>query len=231
MRGKVISSKCCDDLFWDHPRLCGEKLWRCKERRVVLGSPPPMRGKVIYDSGKPNVVRITPAYAGKRLARVFVHFASRDHPRLCGEKRCSTRYRSDATGSPPPMRGKVVQVNQLQTRFQDHPRLCGEKFLTTEKINLMLGSPPPMRGKVFNQIDQKQLPRITPAYAGKSAQIEQAKFVPQDHPRLCGEKTLKIRFFRTLIGSPPPMRGKVIYIIQTLSDFRITPAYAGKRQR
>ena len=24
-----------------------------------------MRGKVIYDSGKPNVVRITPAYAGK----------------------------------------------------------------------------------------------------------------------------------------------------------------------
>ena len=33
------------------------------------------------------------------------------------------------------------------------------------------GSPPPMRGKVFYQIDQEQLPGITPAYAGKRATV------------------------------------------------------------
>ena len=49
----------------DHPRLCGEKLSRCRVRHGRTGSPPPMRGKV------PQLVAamvnggITPAYAGK----------------------------------------------------------------------------------------------------------------------------------------------------------------------
>ena len=33
----------------------------------------------------PNV-RITPAYAGKSSAKSFNEAASRDHPRVCGEK-------------------------------------------------------------------------------------------------------------------------------------------------
>ena len=33
------------------------------------------------------------------------------------------------------------------------------------------------------------------------------------------------------IGSPPPMRGKDNYMTVSVDDFRITPAYAGKRSR
>ena len=49
----------------DHPRLCGEKhTWGC-DTCILVGSPPPMRGKgsVFWQ----NIVRkgITPAYAGK----------------------------------------------------------------------------------------------------------------------------------------------------------------------
>ena len=33
-----------------------------------------------------------------------------------------------------------------------------------------------------------------------------------------------------LTGSPPPMRGKATIVIFFLPHFRITPAYAGKRQ-
>ena len=40
---------------------------------------------------------------------------------------------------------------------------------------------------------------------------------------------LKIRFFRTLIGSPPPMRGKDQCITVFRDVLGITPAYAGKR--
>ena len=45
-----------------------------------------------------------------------------------------------------------------------------------------------MRGKV-EQREQMQISiRITPAYAGKSAQSSVVANSAQDHPRLCGEK-------------------------------------------
>ena len=30
----------------------------------------------------------------------------------------------------------------------------------------------------------------------------------QDHPRLCGEKSMKLTVAKRYLGSPPPMRGK-----------------------
>ena len=52
-------------LFWDHPRLCGEKLYRQRALWVQSGSPPPMRGKAWAEAKAPADDRITPAYAGK----------------------------------------------------------------------------------------------------------------------------------------------------------------------
>ena len=53
----------------------------------------------------------------------------------------------------------------------------------------------------------------------------------QDHPRICGEKRKMLgRRFR-LKGSPPHMRGKGIEGPEPVDLSRITPAYAGKRQR
>ncbi len=52
---------------WDHPRLCGEKLIPIEFGGIETGSPPPMRGKVEEFIMKKIDVRITPAYAGKRL--------------------------------------------------------------------------------------------------------------------------------------------------------------------
>ena len=53
--------------------------------------------------------------------------------------------------------------------------------------------------------------RITPAYAGKS--------------------TLQKHLKSVNLGSPPPMRGKVLTVCLAQFFFRITPAYAGKRYR
>ncbi len=54
-------------IYWDHPRLCGEKD-RCGNcRNGEVGSPPPMRGKVAFNIFLPHFIRITPAYAGKRV--------------------------------------------------------------------------------------------------------------------------------------------------------------------
>ena len=51
----------------DHPRLCGEKTSISIFTPPALGSPPPMRGKDKNDDFGVQQIRITPAYAGKRL--------------------------------------------------------------------------------------------------------------------------------------------------------------------
>ena len=52
-------------LFWDHPRLCGEKSAIINIPPKFMGSPPPMRGKAIMYFCWSMRTRITPAYAGK----------------------------------------------------------------------------------------------------------------------------------------------------------------------
>ena len=50
----------------------------------------------------------------------------------------------------------------------------------------------------------------------------------QDHPRVCGEKHNCRRGKMGAQGSPPRMRGKALYGLQTKNETGITPAYAGK---
>ena len=73
--------------FEDHPRLCGEKGSNGCNFPVLIGSPPPMRGKANRSTIFCTLCGITPAYAGKRSIYVFHNGGYRDHPRLCGEKR------------------------------------------------------------------------------------------------------------------------------------------------
>ena len=94
----------------------------------------------------------------------------------------------DFEGSPPPMRGKVAQIqaydlyNRITPAYagksflstfrafcnQDHPRLCGEKSFEQFRTFCVKGSPPPMRGKEALYSAVQRGDRITPAYAGKS---------------------------------------------------------------
>ena len=117
----------------------------------MIGSPPPMRGKVSLNLDPNKIAGITPAYAGKRKFHGSRLCITWDHPRLCGEKLYPEKISSLCLGSPPPMRGKVRQSPQFyfsqritpayagksrRASFQaavlaDHPRLCGEK---TKKI-------------------------------------------------------------------------------------------------
>ena len=69
---------------------------------------------------------------------------------------------------------------------------------------------------------------ITPAYAGKSKSTGDVTIFQWDHPRLCGEKFLRLVQPFQLLGSPPPMRGKAQWAFHGIVTIRITPAYAGK---
>ncbi len=151
----------------------------------ALGSPPPMRGKDVFVLITIFMRRITPAYAGKRPMHQWCRkTASRDHPRLCGEKPENTA----AMQITPAYAGKRSESSGSSRKAGITPAYAGKRFFCrTMQTTIRQGSPPPMRGK------------------GSVS----CKIVFGDHPRLCGEK-----FNREYCkiwnewGSPPPMRGK-----------------------
>ncbi len=229
MRGKVWIRSPMILLFWDHPRVCGEKKSSTNAVFGPLGSPPRMRGKEPIPLCTTRTVGITPAYAGKSRFCPSSHSTSWDHPRVCGEKTTAAEPLVGVGGSPPRMRGKVLQpirpldhlgitpayagksvsLSSQVCQGVDHPRVCGEKFPRPLLVLCLSGSPPRMRGKAPNGMRPLKPSGITPAYAGKSG----ARRLPHperwDHPRVCGEKVFRTILATTTWGSPPRMRGKV----------------------
>ena len=118
---------------WDHPRLCGEKCIGKSWIFCRLGSPPPMRGKAHDYMTIYTVIRITPAYAGKRSLILYAISSKEDHPRLCGEKvKLSAQLVYDA-GSPPPMRGKGSCTEDLEFQRRITPAYAGKRRMGYKK--------------------------------------------------------------------------------------------------
>ena len=238
-----------NQIYWDHPRTCGEKFADRPSALSDQGSPPHMRGKEMNSNLVKRGHRITPAHAGKSFENVLEILQEKDHPRTCGEKLIfdgdkdyilritpahagkSKKYAHNARffhGSPPHMRGKAVPIRVAYCAYRDHPRTCGEKCQEGAEPDLLTGSPPHMRGKGIMLVEISLVMRITPAHAGKRNIVDIGKSVPEDHPRTCGEKLqVKSRLIQEQ-GSPPHMRGKVFAGIEHICRSRITPAHAGK---
>ena len=167
-----------------------------------------MRGKASLGHYITSHMRITPAHAGKSSSSVLIIYSSPDHPRPCGEKILLSCTTSPLRGSPPPMRGKVWHSRRGRVpggitpahagkrqralsplrKTQDHPRPCGEKELWERAMVQAIGSPPPMRGKDRAHERVDGLVGITPAHAGKRANLSKPMILTRDHPRPCGEK-------------------------------------------
>ena len=94
-------------LWWDHPRMGGEKLPRKFTKAANPGSPPHGRGKVNLSILEGADTGITPAWAGKSMQAALRSSSAGDHPRMGGEKPLSNVVCSTFSGSPPHGRGKV----------------------------------------------------------------------------------------------------------------------------
>ena len=209
-----------------------------------------MRGKVPNRRSTETKPGITPAYAGKSTCLILFDTLLKDHPRVCGEKRCCTALCRPGVGSPPRMRGKEdtagsldavrgitpayagkrLQERQKTLEAWDHPRVCGEKCLPPILRARHIGSPPRMRGKAVPAPMLLASAGITPAYAGKRLLRQLRHITSRDHPRVCGEKASQLHAFGFIVGSPPRMRGKAALAFFRVLCYRITPAYAGKRR-
>ena len=90
----------------DHPRRCGENVFRKVKKLVRTGSPPQVRGKLDRYAPDAFDVGITPAGAGKTISSSVHCKPQRDHPRRCGENFIVLLAEQAEMGSPPQVRGK-----------------------------------------------------------------------------------------------------------------------------
>ena len=205
-RGSSSSAVAC---LWDHPRACGEQV-RC------LRCPGCRHG-------------ITPARAGNRPATTPNSWRRRDHPRACGEQTAGQKVAALVVGSPPRVRGTVVQDQLVRAvcgitparagnstsstvrpeRGRDHPRACGEQPCSSRRSVRGRGSPPRVRGTAGCRTCRA-------AAAG-------------DHPRACGEQGPERATKPSASGSPPRVRGTVLPYLPRNAITGITPARAGNR--
>ena len=128
----------------------------------------------------------------------------------------------------PAYAGKRCLGHLFQVELRDPPRVCGEKTITTTLPWGASGSPPRMRGKGTAPPGAVLHLRITPAYAGKSRNLNGFVADQWDHPRVCGEKNIVARASFDPVGSPPRVRGKGTDEGRARQWLRITPACAGK---
>ena len=130
--GKSIPRHPPAPAWWDHPRVCGEKLFETLLLAPEAGSPPRMRGKVDH------------VLAGA--------IQNQDHPRMCGEKAAFFGDLVGAGGSPPRMRGKATRRCILQQLRGITPTYAGKSFWRCKARRRCRDHPPHMRGKEAGRV-------------------------------------------------------------------------------
>ena len=151
------------------------------------------------------------------------------------------------SGSPPRMRGQVINAGSLcrvegitpadagtsrnaliyHSIKTDHPRGCGDKPDWRHNIFQDNGSPPRMRGQGNFPLKSVREFGITPADAGTSLLSFFHSCYSWDHPRGCGDKLSTRSLSAFPEGSPPRMRGQGWDGCVGFHSAGITPADAG----
>ena len=167
--------------------MCREKFAMSCAVIVPIGSTPLLRGEVGRSHHTGLLPGIIPASAGRSQTQSSRRSATKDHPRVCGEKNTKEEGAIDPQGSPP------------------HPQ-----------------------GKVGCCVSHSRIVRITPAPAGRRTHPSPGTSASQDHPRMCGEKNRFRSDSEPVLGSPPLLRGEVVFVPIAVLYHRIIPAPAGK---
>ena len=221
-----ISATCCIS-GRDHPRVCGEQYFVWMEDGAADGSPPRVRGTAYAVNFGLMPMRITPACAGNSLSMRGNGQGRQDHPRVCGEQLRSSLWPGMKSGSPPRVRGTVVLrpsvcrgyritpacagnrrwAAALRAKLGDHPRVCGEQKTSGGKAVDIEGSPPRVRGTGTDIDHPGSRRRITPACAGNRDTNIYFFGIVKDHPRVCGEQSIRHASSSGPRGSPPRVRG------------------------
>ena len=149
----------------------------------------------------------TPAEAGKTKHGTEAHSQKAKHPRRGGEDKGAVDLVVDHRETPPPRRGRPIDVPLRTTQagntpaeagktglfycamstFRKHPRRGGEDSYEGRRGAPDRETPPPRRGRPVLKCLTIKLSRNTPAEAGKTLLLNALHLAFQKHPRRGGE--------------------------------------------
>ena len=214
----------------------------------MVGSPPLVRGGLDGGLTGHNVVRLTPARAGRTAGRRGRCGAGSAHPRSCGADVHEVCYAELEAGSPPLVRGgrpaeglglardrltparagRTAKPDTQLAQVQAHPRSCGADAANASSGRGIGGSPPLVRGGLAFGAAHTHNPGLTPARAGRTRPPTGPAPPARAHPRSCGaDRSLTLRPTPDK-GSPPLVRGGLGGCRRPARVGGLTPARAGR---
>ena len=171
--------------------------------------------------------RIIPARAGFTVSvQSNVSFLT-DHPRSRGVYTFMIPSIVMHSGSSPLARGLRAVTTPSHVTTMDHPRSRGVYQRVLRRIEFMSGSSPLARGLPPAPGRMSRRPRIIPARAGFTFNVEYAQMKGRDHPRSRGVYFSPGASSTPLVGSSPLARGLRREILVVRPVPRIIPARAG----
>ncbi len=230
-----------------HPRVRGERSRRTTRSMNNVGSSPRTRGTPEKKAAKEAKKRFIPAYAGNAVVYPPTTPGVTVHPRVRGERSVGVSFRCWVSGSSPRTRGTqfFAQFPDLIFRFipayagnaakqtqqgevvSVHPRVRGERMYARCFSFTSGGSSPRTRGTLKNSPLLRYFFRFIPAYAGNAKSCCSAFSRGSVHPRVRGERMVKISPKAGVTGSSPRTRGTLSVSRYTNVATRFIPAYAG----
>ena len=110
----------------DYPRVGGEEFLRAEDMVATIGLPPRGRGRAQPSKARLLIHRITPAWAGKSVARYGDAFGHWDYPRVGGEEKVIVHLGALQKGLPPRGRGRDWRTSKLVRNLGITPAWAGK---------------------------------------------------------------------------------------------------------
>ena len=149
-----------------HPRVCGGHTASYRNKRVVIGSSPRVRGTQVQTKRYTKRLRFIPACAGDTSHHVRCTADGAVHPRVCGGHHLGKLCKQVCGGSSPRVRGTLrgrepqAGVNRFipacagdthkdrsaPCQAPVHPRVCGGHRPARDLMMEKQGSSPRVRG-------------------------------------------------------------------------------------
>ena len=202
-----------------YPRVCGGTFQSKKNKSLLPGLSPRVRGNRRQPAKIVRCKRSIPACAGEPRHESGRLHPSKVYPRVCGGTNpsrfdldagfgLSPRVRGnlrrvgragDKTGSIPACAGEPSYANLIGAEYAVYPRVCGG---TAMALLILLGSSglsPRVRGNHGMPRERGLERRSIPACAGEPILLNAKKSVSRVYPRVCGGTSKRSLFVRALV--------------------------------
>ena len=151
-----------------HPRMRGERFCAASWRLELGGSSPHARGTLLGVELPGHAPRFIPACAGNAFRRVPASGLTTVHPRMRGERVCTSAKRLPRFGSSPHARGTRRAWGPGCGSGPVHPRMRGERPRKMARHHERIGSSPHARGTQDEEWQPRDITRFIPACAGNA---------------------------------------------------------------